>query len=87
MQRLYSGRGLSLHVFFFTSETDIWVQIGRGKVGLSGNIQVKSYIFQNENLTTFLILGEILSMYTKYEENPFAGFFNTTIVGKIFRNF
>ena len=23
-------------------------------------------------------------MYTKYEENPFAGFFNTTIVGKIF---
>ena len=25
-------------------------------------------------------------MYTKYEENPFAGFFNTTIVGKIFGN-
>ena len=23
-------------------------------------------------------------MYTKYEENPSAGFFNTTIVGKIF---
>ena len=23
-------------------------------------------------------------MYTKYEENPFAGFFNTTIVGKIY---
>ena len=22
-------------------------------------------------------------MYTKYEENPFAGFFNTTVVGKI----
>ena len=43
MQKLYCGRGLSLHVFF-TSETDIWVQIGRGKVGLSGNIQVKSYI-------------------------------------------
>ena len=21
-------------------------------------------------------------MYTKYEENPFAGFFNTTIVGE-----
>ena len=44
MQKLYCGRGLSLHVFFFTSETDILVQIGRGKVGLSGNIQVKSYI-------------------------------------------
>ena len=43
MQRLYCGRGLNLLVFF-TSETDIWVQIGRGKVGLSGNIQVKSYI-------------------------------------------
>ena len=26
-------------------------------------------------------------MYTKYEENPFAGFLNTTIVGKIFGNF
>ena len=23
-------------------------------------------------------------MYTKYEENPFAGFSNLTIVGKIF---
>ena len=23
-------------------------------------------------------------MYTKYEENPFAGFLNTTIAGKIF---
>ena len=43
MQKLYCCRGLSLHVCF-TSETDIWVQIGRGKVGLSGNIQVKSYI-------------------------------------------
>ena len=26
-------------------------------------------------------------MYTKYEENPCAGFFNTTNVGKIFGNF
>ena len=26
-------------------------------------------------------------MYTKYEENPFAGFFNTTIVGKNFWKF
>ena len=43
MQMLYCGWGLSLHVFF-TPETDIRVQIGRGKVGLSGNIQVKSYI-------------------------------------------
>ena len=40
MQKLYCGRGLSLHVLF-TSETDIWVKIGRGKVGLSGNILVK----------------------------------------------
>ena len=43
LQKLYCGRGLSLHVCF-TSETDIWVQIGRGKVGLSGNMLVKSYI-------------------------------------------
>ena len=40
VHKLYCGRGLSLHVVF-TSETDIWVQIGRGKVGLSGNILVK----------------------------------------------
>ena len=26
-------------------------------------------------------------MYTKYEENPFAGFSNLTIVGKIFGSF
>ena len=32
------------YMFFFTSETDIWVQIGRRKVGLSGNILVKLYI-------------------------------------------
>ena len=35
-------------MFFFTSKTDIWVQIGRGKVGLSGNIQVKSYILKSK---------------------------------------
>ena len=29
---------------FLTSGRDIWVQIVRGKVGLSGNILVKSYI-------------------------------------------
>ena len=41
--RKKDSRGLSLHVFF-TSETDIWVQISRRKVGLSGNILVKLYI-------------------------------------------
>ena len=37
-------------MFFFTSQTNIWVQIGRGKVGLSGNIQVyvKSYISKSK---------------------------------------
>ena len=34
---------LSLHIFF-TLGTDIWVQKGREKVGLSGNILVKSNI-------------------------------------------
>ena len=29
---------------FLTSGRDIWAQIVRGKVGLSGNILVKSYI-------------------------------------------
>ena len=36
--------GALAYMFVFTSETDILVQIGRGKVGLSGNILVKSYI-------------------------------------------
>ena len=36
--------GALAYMFFFTSETDIWVQIGRGKVGLLGNILVTSYI-------------------------------------------
>ena len=41
--KLYCGRGFSLHVFF-TLGTDIWAQIGRGKVGLSGNTLIKSHI-------------------------------------------
>ena len=32
------------YMFFFTSETDIRVQRGRGKAGLSGNILVILYI-------------------------------------------
>ena len=36
----------------------MWVQKGRGKVGLSGNILVKQ-TFQNQNLT-FLTLGRTI---------------------------
>ena len=39
--KLYCGRGLAYT--FFTLKIHIWVQIGRGKVGLSGNILVKSH--------------------------------------------
>ena len=46
MQKLYCGRGL-------TSETDIWVQIGRGKVGLSENILVKSNITKSKFYNVF----------------------------------
>ena len=58
MQKLYCGRGFSLHVVFFTSETDIWVQIGRGKMGLSENIQVKSYIPKSKFDKVFVIRKE-----------------------------
>ena len=86
MQKVYCGRGLSLHVFY-TSETDIWVKIGRGKVGLSGNIQVKIIYSKTKFDNVFDIRMEYCLYIQKYEENPFAGFFNTTIVGKIFGNF
>ena len=55
-----------------------------GKVGLSGNILVKKNIPKSKFDNGFDIRKE--SIYTKYEENPFAGFFNM-IVGKIFGNF
>ena len=61
MQKLYCGRGLSLQVCF-TSETDIWVQIGRGKVGLSGNIQVKSYIPKSKFDNVFDIMKTMCYM-------------------------
>ena len=66
VQKLYCGRDLSRHVFF-TLETDIWVQIGRRKVGLSGNILVKLYIAKSK-FDVFDIKEGALSIYTKYEE-------------------
>ena len=44
----YTVVGALAYMVFFTSETDIWVQIGRGKVGLSGNILVKSNITKSK---------------------------------------
>ena len=60
-----------------------------GEDGLSGNILVKSNITKSKFDNVFDIRKEycLMSIYTKYEENPFAGFYNTTIVGKIFGNF
>ena len=42
----------------------------------------KIQIFQIEFLTPFLTLGVLWSKYPQCEENSFAGFLNTTIVGK-----
>ena len=55
-------------------------------VGLSGNVLVKSNISKSK-FDVFDIREDFSLKYTKYEENPFAGFFNTTIMGKIFGNF
>ena len=38
---------------FLTSGRDIWAQIGRGKVGLSGNILVKSNIAESKSDSIF----------------------------------
>ena len=57
-------------------------------MGLSGNVLVKSNISKSKFDNVFDIREEFsLNNYTKYEEIPFAGFFNTTIMGKIFGNF
>ena len=69
-----------------TSGIYIWVQIGRRKAGQSGNIPIKSNIPKSKFDNVFDIRKEYC-LYTKYEENRLAGFFNTTIVGKIFGNF
>ena len=47
--KLYCGSGFSLHDYF-TFETDIGVQKGREKVGLSENILVKSHIPKSKSI-------------------------------------
>ena len=54
----------------------------RWKVGLSGNLLVKSNIPKSKYDNVFYI-REDYSL--KYEENLIAGFFNTTIVGKLWK--
>ena len=50
-------------------------------MGLSGNVLVKSHISKSK-FDVFDIREDFsLNDYTKYEEIPFAGFFNTTIMG------
>ena len=59
-----------------------------GEGGALGKYTGKMKHSKIKILTMFLILGRsIVYIYTKYEENPFAGFFNPTIVGKFFGNF
>ena len=53
---------------------------------LSGNILVKSNITKSKFDNVFDI-RKSHRLYPQCEENPFAGFFSTTSVGKIFENF
>ena len=55
-------------------------------MGLSGNVLVKSNISKSKFDNVFDI-REDFSLNIQNEGNPFAGFFNTTIMGKIFGNF
>ena len=55
-------------------------------MGLSGNILVKSNIHKTI-FDVFDIREDYSLNIQKYEENPFAGFSNITILGKIFGNF
>ena len=50
----FCSRGFSLHIFF-TLETDLWVQKGRGKLGLSGYVLVKSNIPKSKFYNVFEI--------------------------------
>ena len=58
-------------------------------MGLSGNILVKSYIPKSKFDNVFEIRKEycLCIQNNYYEENPFAGFSNIMILGKIFGNF
>ena len=56
-------------------------------VGLSGNVLVKSNISKSKFDNVFDIREDFSLNIQNMRKNPFAGFFNTTIIGKIFGNF
>ena len=53
--------GALAYTFFFTLGTDIWVQKGRGKVGLWGNILVKSKV-----CPTIVVLKNPANRFSSY---------------------
>ena len=82
--------GALAYMFVFTSETDIWVQIGRGKVGLSGNILVKSYILKSKFDNVFDIRKEYCLCIQSMRKIHLLGFTIQRLLGKsleISRNF
>ena len=58
---------------FFTLGTDILVQKGRGKVGLTGNILVK-HTFQKQNLTFFYIRKDYILIIQNMRKIYLLGF-------------
>ena len=82
--------GALAYMFVFTSETDIWVQIGRGKVGLRGNILVKSYIQNSKFDNVFDIRKEHCLCIQSVRKIHLLGFSVQRLGGKsleISRNF
>ena len=56
-------------------------------MGQSGNIPIKSNIPKSKFDVFDIREDYSLNIQNNYKENLFVGFFNTTIVGKIFGNF
>ena len=80
----------ALTYMFFYLRTDIWVQIGRGKKGLSGNIQVKSYIPKSKFDNVFDIRKEYCLCIQSMRKIHLLGFSIQRLWGKsleISRNF
>ena len=63
IMKLFCGQGLTYT--FFTSRTEMCVQKGRGKAGLSGNILVKSNISKSKCENVF----DIREDYSLYIQN------------------
>ena len=81
--------GALTYMGFFYLRNIYLGSIGRGKVGLSGNILVKKNIPKSK-FDVFDIRKEYFLYIQSMRKIHLLGFYNTTIVGKIFeisRNF